>query len=108
MGKRERWGGRQEGTEVQGADSALAARTCPGRRGEPWWEGDKASGMLQCLITGASAGSRAWSSAVPVGQASPLPSHTPHDHREGGATWVLARADGSFAVASSGAPRATF
>ena len=24
-----------------------------------WWEGDKASGMLRCLITGASAGSRA-------------------------------------------------
>ena len=41
------------GTEVQGADSALAARTCPGRRSEPWWEGDKASGMLRCLITGA-------------------------------------------------------
>jgi len=38
----------------------------------------------------------------------PLPSHTPHDHREGGATWVLARADGSSAVALSGAPRATF
>ena len=35
------------------------ARTCPGRRSEPWWEGDKASGMLRCSITGASAGSRA-------------------------------------------------
>ena len=52
-------GGLLVGTEVQGADSALATRTCPGRRSEPWWEGDKASGMLRCLITGASAGSRA-------------------------------------------------
>ena len=101
-------GGLLVGAEVQGAGSALATRTCPGRRSEPWWEGDKASGMLRCLITGASAGSRAWSSAAPVGQASPPPSHTPHDHREGGATWVLARADGSSAVASLGAPRATF
>ena len=101
-------GGLLVGAEVQGADSALATRTCPGRRSEPWWEGDKASGMLRCLITGASAGSRAWSSAAPAGQASPPPSHTPHDHLEGGATWVLARADGSSAVASLGTTRATF
>ena len=101
-------GGLLVGMEVQGANSALATRTCPGRRSEPWWEGDKANGMLRCLITGASAGSRAWSSAVHAGQASPLPSHTPHDHREGGATWVLARADGSSAVACLGTTRATF